>query len=168
MLKGKVIKYGANINTDDVIPARYLYFDKAEDLAKHLFEDFDPTFLKRAKKGDIIVATTNFGCGSSREHAPLGFKGYGISCVIADTFARIFFRNGIDIGLPLIECPECVANTKDGDSLEVDLESGTIKNLTSKKTFTANKYPPFMSELIAAGGLIEATKKRLAAAGGRK
>ena len=166
MLKGKAIKYGANVNTDDVIPARYLNFDKADDLAKHLFEDFDPTFLKKAKKGDVIVATTNFGCGSSREHAPLGLKGYGISAVIADNFARIFFRNSIDIGLPLIECPECVAGIKEGDSVEVDLDNGVIKNVTSGKTFKANKYPPFMSELIAAGGLIEYTRKRLA--GGKK
>lgn len=167
MLKGKVIKYGANVNTDDVIPARYLNFDKADDIARHLFEDFDPTFLKRAKPGDIVVATSNFGCGSSREHAPLGLKGAGISCVIADNFARIFFRNSIDIGLPLIECPECVISTSDGDTLEVDLDSGVIKNLANGKTFTANKYPEFMSELIQAGGLIEYTRKRLAS-GGRK
>ncbi len=165
MLRGKVIKYGANINTDDIVPARYLNLDKAPDLAKHLFEDYDPTFLKKAKTRDIVVATTNFGCGSSREHAPLGLKGFGISCVIADSFARIYFRNSINIGMPLIECSECVANTGEGDTLEVDLESGIIKNVSKGKTFQADKYPEFMSELIAAGGLIEYTKKRLAGGG---
>lgn len=168
MLKGKVLKYGANINTDDIIPARYLNLDKAADLAKHLFEDLDSTFLKRAKSGDIVVAASNFGCGSSREHAPLGLKGYGIACIIAENFARIFFRNGINIGLPLIECPECAAGASDGDTLEVDPESGTIKNVTTGKTFTASKYPPFMSELIAAGGLIDYTQKRLSAGGKSK
>ena len=162
ILKGKVHKYGANIDTDAIVPARYLYLDKAEELAKHCMEDIDEGFLKRVQPGDIIMATTNFGCGSSREHAPLALKGAGISCVIARSFARIFFRNAINIGLPLLECEEAVDNTESGDLLEVDLSRGEIKNLTGGKTFTARPYPEFMAELISAGGLIEHTKKRLA------
>jgi 3-isopropylmalate/(R)-2-methylmalate dehydratase small subunit len=164
ILKGKVYKYGADINTDVIIPARYLNVSDANQLAAHCMEDIDENFLKTVKKGDIIMGTTNFGCGSSREHAPMAIKAAGISCVIADNFARIFFRNSIDIGLPLLECPEAVANTKSGDILEVDLATGKIKNLTNGKTFTAVPYPPFMSELIADGGLVAYTKKRLAAA----
>ena len=162
MLKGTVHKYGANVNTDVIIPARYLALDNAVDLGKHCMEDLDADFLKKTKPGDIVMATTNFGCGSSREHAPLALNGAGVSCVIAETFARIFFRNAINTGLPLLECPEAVQNTRDGDTLEVDLESGSIKNLRNGMTFTAKPYPGFMSELIAAGGLIEYTKKRLA------
>jgi len=162
LLKGKVFKYGADVNTDVIIPARYLNMSAGADLAKHCMEDIDATFVKKVSPGDIIVATTNFGCGSSREHAPLAIKASGISCVIADSFARIFFRNAINIGLPLLECAEAVKNTKAGDMLEVDLAKGTIKNVTSGKTFTAKPYPPFMSELIAAGGLVAYTKKRLA------
>ena len=164
MLKGTVHKYGANINTDDIVPARHLNLVDGMDLAKHLFEDYDPEFLKRYKEGDIIVADTNFGCGSSREHSPLALKAYGVSAVIAKNFARIFYRNSINIGLPLIECNECVDNTKQGDVLEIDLEKGEIKNLTNGMTFKAAPYPEFMSELIAAGGLVEYTKKRIAAA----
>ena len=162
MLKGKVHKYGADIDTDVIIPARYLYLVEPEDLAAHCMEDLDADFLEKAQPGDIIVATTNFGCGSSREHAPLAIKAAGISCVIAKTFARIFFRNAINIGLPLLECEEAVDNIEAGDEVEVDLATGTISNLKSGKTFTAKPYPDFMSELIAAGGLIEHTKKRLA------
>jgi len=163
MLKGKVHKYGADINTDVIIPARYLYLVEPEDLAAHCMEDLDAEFLKKVHLEDIIVATTNFGCGSSREHAPLAIKAAGISCVIAKTFARIFFRNAINIGLPLLECEEAVDNIEAGDEVEVDLSTGTITNLKSSKTFTAKPYPDFMGELIAAGGLIEHTKKRLAA-----
>ena len=125
-------------------------------------EDIDADFLQKVKSGDIIVATTNFGCGSSREHAPIAIKAAGVSCVIAASFARIFFRNAINIGLPLLECAEAVENTAAGDILEVDLEKGKIKNITKGKTFTAKPYPEFMAELIAAGGLIEYTKERLA------
>jgi 3-isopropylmalate/(R)-2-methylmalate dehydratase small subunit len=125
-------------------------------------EDIDKEFLKRVKPGDIIMATTNFGCGSSREHAPLAIKATGISCIIAKSFARIFFRNAINIGLPLLECAEAVDNTGAGDVLEVNLSSGKIRNLTKGMTFTAKPYPDFMAELISAGGLIEHTKKRLA------
>jgi 3-isopropylmalate/(R)-2-methylmalate dehydratase small subunit len=160
-LKGQVHKYGANVDTDVIIPARYLNVSEPAELAKHCMEDIDASFLKKMKRGDIIVADTNFGCGSSREHAPLAIKSAGISCVIAKTFARIFFRNAINIGLPLLESVEAVDGTKSGDTLEVDLSTGKIVNLTSGKTFTAKPYPDFMSELIAAGGLIEHTKKRL-------
>ncbi len=164
MLRGKVHKYGANIDTDVIIPARYLYLVEPPDLAKHCMEDIDKDFLKRAQPGDIMVAETNFGCGSSREHAPIAIKAAGISCVIAKSFARIFFRNAINIGLPLLESEEAVDNIKNGDTVEVDLAKGTIKNVSTGKTFTAKPYPEFMSELIAAGGLVEYTKKRLARA----
>ncbi len=163
MLKGKVHKYGANVNTDVIIPARYLYLSEDKELAEHCMEDIDAEFLSRVKPGDIMVATTNFGCGSSREHAPLAIKASGISCIIAKSFARIFFRNAINIGLPLLECEEAADNIEAGDTVEVDLSAGTIKNLNSGKTFTAKPYPDFMGELIAAGGLVEYTKKRLAA-----
>lgn len=162
ILKGKVFKYGADVNTDVIIPARYLNVSEPEELAKHCMEDIDATFLKKVQPGDIIVATSNFGCGSSREHAPIAIKASGVSCVIADSFARIFFRNAINIGLPLLECAEAVKNTKAGDTLEIDLTKGTIKNITNGKTFTAKPYPDFMSELITAGGLVKYTKKRLA------
>jgi len=162
MLKGKVHKYGADVNTDVIIPARYLNVSDPAELAKHCMEDIDKDFLKRVKPGDIMMATTNFGCGSSREHAPLAIKAAGISCIIAKSFARIFFRNAINIGLPLLECEEAVDKTKAGDVLEVNLSSGRIKNLTSGKEFRASPYPDFMAELISAGGLIKYTKKRLA------
>jgi 3-isopropylmalate/(R)-2-methylmalate dehydratase small subunit len=162
MLKGKTHKYGANIDTDAIIPARYLNLSEPEELAQHCMEDTDADFLTRVQPGDIIVATTNFGCGSSREHAPLALKASGISCVIAKSFARIFFRNAINIGLPLLECEEAVDNINAGDLVEVDLSTGRIKNLSSGKEFTARPYPDFMAELIAAGGLVEHTRKRLA------
>ena len=162
MLKGKVHKYGADVNTDVIIPARYLNVSDPVELAKHCMEDIDAEFVKRVEPGDIIMATTNFGCGSSREHAPLAIKAAGISCVIARSFARIFFRNAINIGLPLLECGEAVDNTEAGDILEVDLSTGKIKNSTRNLEFTAKPYPEFMAELISAGGLIEYTKKRLA------
>jgi len=151
LLKGKVHKYGADVNTDAIIPARYLNLSDPAELAKHCMEDMD-----------IIMATTNFGCGSSREHAPLAIKAAGVSCIIAKSFARIFFRNAINIGLPLLECEQAVDNTEAGDTLEVDLSSGKIKNLTNGMEFTAKLYPDFMAELISAGGLIEYTKQRLA------
>ena len=162
MLKGKVHKYGADVNTDVIIPARYLNVSDPAELARHCMEDIDKDFVNKVKVGDIMVATTNFGCGSSREHAPLAVKAAGISCIIAKSFARIFFRNAINIGLPLLECGEAVDKTESGDILEVDLSSGKIKNLTRGLDFTAKPYPDFMAELISAGGLIEYTKKRLA------
>jgi 3-isopropylmalate/(R)-2-methylmalate dehydratase small subunit len=161
MLKGKVHKYGANVDTDAIIPARYLNVSDPDELAKHCMEDMDQDFLKKVEPGDIIMATTNFGCGSSREHAPLAIKAAGVSCIIASSFARIFFRNAINIGLPLLESDEAVARTEDGDTLEVDLDKGRIKNLTRELEFKSKPYPDFMAELIADGGLIEHTKKRI-------
>jgi 3-isopropylmalate/(R)-2-methylmalate dehydratase small subunit len=162
MLKGKVHKYGANVDTDAIIPARYLNISDPTELAKHCMEGIDQDFVKRVKRGDIMMATTNFGCGSSREHAPLAIKAAGISCIIAKSFARIFFRNAINIGLPLLECDQAVDKTKAGDNLEVDLSTGRIKNSTKGMEFEAKPYPDFMAKLIAAGGLVEYTKKRLA------
>ena len=162
MLKGKVHKYGANVDTDAIIPARYLNVSEPSKLAKHCMEDIDVDFIKDVSPGDIIMATSNFGCGSSREHAPLAIKAAGVSCIIAASFARIFFRNAINVGLPLLESAEAVGNTNDGDTLEVDLKEGRIKNPTSGKMFSAKPYPDFMAELIAADGLVEYTKKRLA------
>lgn len=161
-LKGKIHKYGANVDTDAIIPARYLSISEPDELAKHCMEDIDADFLSKVKPGDIIVADTNFGCGSSREHAPVAIKAAGISCVIARSFARIFFRNAINIGLPLLESPEAVDGTEAGDILEVDLAGGQIKNVTRDKTFAAKPYPEFMMELINAGGLVEHTKKKIA------
>lgn len=162
MLKGRVHKYGANVDTDAIIPARYLNVSDPAELAGHCMEDIDNDFVTKVRPGDIIMAAANFGCGSSREHAPLAIKAAGVSCVIAGTFARIFFRNAINIGLPLLECEQAVNGTESGDILEVDLSSGKIKNLTSGKVFAARPYPDFMAKLISSGGLIEYTRKRLA------
>ncbi len=161
-LKGKVHKYGANLDTDAIIPARYLNVSDPDQLAGHCMEDIDTDFVKKVQPDDIIVANTNFGCGSSREHAPLAIKAAGISCVIAKSFARIFFRNAINIGLPLLESATAADYTNDGDVLEVDLARGEITNVSSGRRFAAEPYPDFMAELIATGGLIEYTKKRLA------
>jgi len=158
-LKGKAHKFGSNVDTDVIIPARYLNISEPKELAKHCMEDIDPEFIANAKPGDIIVATTNFGCGSSREHAPLAIKACGISCVIAQSFARIFFRNAINIGLPLLESSEAVKEIESGDTLEVDLTSGRINNISKGKAFIANPYPEFMMGIINAGGLIQYTKK---------
>jgi len=160
-LRGKVHKFGVNVDTDAIIPARYLNISEAEELAKHFMEDIDADFTTKVEPGDIIMAITNFGCGSSREHAPLAIKACGISCVIAQSFARIFFRNAINIGLPLLECSEAVNETETGDILEVDLSSGKINNISTHKTFTANTYPEFMRGIINAGGLIPYTKSKL-------
>lgn len=160
-LQGKVHKYGADVDTDVIIPARHLNVSDAALLAQHCMEDIDPGFRERKKAGDMIVATTNFGCGSSREHAPLAIKECGISCVIAHSFARIFFRNAINIGLPLLECPEAADSCEAGDTLEVDLSRGEITNATRGVTFTAKPYPKFMMGIINAGGLVEHTKRRL-------
>jgi len=162
ILKGKVWKFGDNINTDEIIPARYLNTFDAKELAAHCMEDAEngSAFIKGVHPGDIIIGGSNFGCGSSREHAPISIKGADVSLVIAKTFARIFFRNCINIGLPILECPEVVDDVKTGDELEVNLEEGTIKNVTSGKEYTSSKYPPFMQELINAGGLVEWVKKQ--------
>ena len=165
-LRGKVHKYGANVDTDAIIPARYLNISDAAELAKYCMEGIDPDFVARVQPGDIIVAGTNFGCGSSREHAPLCIKAAGVSCVIAASFARIFYRNAINIGLPILECEEAAQASEAGDILEVELATGEIVNTTKGLTFKAKPYPEFMLELVAAGGLVEYTKRRLA--GGRK
>ena len=156
---GKVFKYGDNVDTDVIIPARYLNTADANELAKHCMEDIDATFVSKVAPGDIMVAGRNFGCGSSREHAPLAIKASGISCVIASTFARIFYRNAINIGLPIMECPDAVDSIAAGDQLSVDLSSGTITDITSGKTFRAEPFPPFMQDLIAAGGLAAYMRK---------
>lgn len=156
---GKVFKYGDNVDTDVIIPARYLNTADANELTKHCMEDIDATFVSKVAPGDIMVAGRNFGCGSSREHAPLAIKASGISCVIASTFARIFYRNAINIGLPIMECPEAVDSIAAGDQLSVDLSSGTITDITSGKTFKAEPFPPFMQDLIAAGGLAAYMRK---------
>ncbi len=159
-VKGTVFKYGDNIDTDVIIPARYLNTSDAAVLAKHCMEDIDISFAHRVKKGDVIVAGKNFGCGSSREHAPLAIKTAGISVVIASTFARIFYRNAINIGLAILECPEAVLDTTDGDQVEVDFSSGTIKNITKGRTYQAQPFPEFMQALIAAGGLVNYLSKK--------
>lgn len=149
----KVYKYGNNVDTDVIIPARYLTTSDEKELASHCMEDIDKTFVTTVQKDDIIVAEDNFGCGSSREHAPVAIKASGIYCVIANTFARIFFRNSINIGLPILECPEAVKNTDNGDELTVDLNTGIIRNITKNKEFKAEPFPPFMRGIIEAGGL---------------
>jgi 3-isopropylmalate/(R)-2-methylmalate dehydratase small subunit len=161
-LRGKVWKYGANVDTDVIIPARYLNLTAAGDLAKHCMEDIDALFAKNVASGDIIVATANFGCGSSREHAPVSIKAAGVSCVIAHSFARIFYRNAINIGLPILECADAVDSCAQGDILEIELATGAIKNLRTGQTHAAKPYPPFMLQIIQAGGLVPYTQARLA------
>jgi 3-isopropylmalate/(R)-2-methylmalate dehydratase small subunit len=163
-LKGKAFKYGSHVDTDAIVPARHLNLLEPADLARHCMEDLDADFTGKVKSGDIIVAEDNFGCGSSREHAPVAIKASGISCVIAKSFARIFFRNAINIGLPLLECEEAAKDIKAGDTVEVDLASGAITNLSSGKSFTSKAYPEFMMQIVQAGGLVEYTKKKLAGA----
>ncbi len=157
---GSVIKYGRDVDTDAIIAARYLNSSDMDELAKHCMEDIDPTFAQRVKPGDIIVADENFGCGSSREHAPSCIKAAGISCVIAKSFARIFYRNAINVGLPIIECPEAVDAISEGDTVFFDTEAGIITDLTTDATFNARPFPPFIQEIIEAGGLVARTRKR--------
>ena len=152
--KGRVFKYGDNVDTDVIIPARYLNSFDAKELASHAMVDLDPTFVERVKTGDLIVANKNFGCGSSREHAPLCLKTAGVSCVIAETFARIFYRNAINIGLPSIECPEAARSIEEGDEVEVDFDSCKIYDRTKGTEFQGQPFPEFMQKLIAAGGLV--------------
>lgn len=161
--KGRVWKFGANIDTDAIIPARYLNTSDPRALARHCMEDADPLFVQKMQPGDIIAADRNFGCGSSREHAPLAIKAAGISCVIAKSFARIFYRNAFNMGLPIFESPEAVDAVQEGDELEVDAGSGEIVNLTRGSTFRASAIPPFMQELIACGGLMKYAQKKIAA-----
>ena len=151
---GTVFKYGDNVDTDVIIPARYLNSSDPAELAQHCMEDIDKEFVKKVQKGDIIVANKNFGCGSSREHAPIAIKAAGVSCVIAETFARIFYRNSINIGLPIIECPEAAQNIEAGDEVEVDFDSGIITNKTKGTSFKGQAFPEFMQKIIKAEGLI--------------
>lgn len=151
--EGRVFRYGDNVDTDVIIPARYLNTSDAKELASHCMEDIDSDFVKNVREGDIIVAGRNFGCGSSREHAPLAIKTSGVSCVIATSFARIFYRNSINIGLPILECEEASREIKAGDEVKVDFTSGKITDLTSGKEYQAEPFPPFMQDLINAGGL---------------
>lgn len=153
--KGTVIKYGDNIDTDVIIPARYLNTSLPEELAKHCMEDIDTEFVSKVKDGDIMVGGANFGCGSSREHAPIAIKASGISCVIAESFARIFFRNSLNIGLPILECPEAAKDIKENDVVSIDFDAGVITNETTGKTYRATAFPQFMQELINAGGLVK-------------
>lgn len=159
--KGSVHKYGDNVDTDVIIPARYLNTSEPSELAKHCMEDIDVDFIKKVKAGDIIVADRNFGCGSSREHAPIAIKAAGVSCVIAETFARIFYRNAINIGLPILECPQASKEIKAGDELEIDFSTGVIKNITQDTTYQGEPFPEFMQELIQKGGLINYIKETL-------
>ena len=157
---GTVHKYGDNVDTDVIIPARYLNSSDPAELAKHCMEDIDKEFVNNVKAGDIIVAKKNFGCGSSREHAPIAIKASGVSCVIADTFARIFYRNSINIGLPIIECPEAAEGIENGDEVEIDFDSGKIYDRTKGTEFQGQPFPEFMQKLIAAGGLVKYTNSK--------
>lgn len=160
-IKGKVWKFGNNVDTDAIIPARYLNTSDPKELAKHVMEDADKNFPSKVKPGDIIIAGKNFGCGSSREHAPIAIKAAGIQAVIAKSYARIFFRNAFNIGLPIFEVPELIDETDEGNEVEIDMSSGQILNLTNGKKYNTKPIPAFMQELIKAGGLVEWTKKRL-------
>jgi len=163
MIKGRAHKYGSNVDTDVIIPARYLNTTDAAELAKHCLEDLDPQFVSRAQAGDILVGEDNFGCGSSREHAPICIKAAGVSCVIAKSFARIFYRNSLNIGLPILECPEAVDGISNGDEVEVDLAGGRISNLSTGKSYSAKPFPDFMRQLIEVGGLVNYARARLQA-----
>ena len=152
--QGKILKYGDNVDTDVIIPARYLNSFDAKELASHAMVDIDPTFVERLEPGDIMVAGSNFGCGSSREHAPLALKTAGVSCVIARSFARIFYRNSINIGFPILECPEAADAIEEGDQVEVDFDAGIIRDLTKNTEFKAQPFPEFLQKMIEANGLV--------------
>ncbi len=158
--KGRVFKYGDNVDTDVIIPARYLNIADPKELATHAMEDIDAEFVKKMQPGDIIVATRNFGCGSSREHAPLVLRENGVSCVIAASFARIFYRNAINIGLPILECEAAANAIADGDIVSVDFDTGVITNETKGETYQAAAFPPFIQSIIKAGGLLKSLKER--------
>lgn len=160
-LHGKTWKFGSDVDTDVIIPARYLNTSDPAELARHCMEDADPGFPAKVRPGDIIVAGKNFGCGSSREHAPIAIKAAGVSCVVAGTFARIFYRNAFNIGLPIFESKEAAEDADEGDELRVDMETGIITNLTKNKTYQATQVPPFMQQIIAAGGLINYVAERV-------
>lgn len=157
--KGHVFKYGDNVDTDVIIPARYLNSFDAQELASHAMADIDPDFVKKVKPGDLIVANKNFGCGSSREHAPLCLKTAGVSCIIAETFARIFYRNAINIGLPILECEEAADEINANDEVSVDFDTGVITDITTGKTYKAQPFPPFIQNIIKAGGLLKSLKE---------
>ncbi len=157
-VKGNVHKYGDNIDTDVIIPARYLNTSNYDELAKHCMEDIDKDFVNKVKTGDIIVARANFGCGSSREHAPIAIKASGISCVIAESFARIFYRNSINTALPILECKEASEKIEDTDVVEIDFDTGTIINITKNETYKAQPFPAFVKSIISDGGLINSIK----------
>ena len=157
---GTVFSFGDNVDTDVIIPARYLNTSEPSELAKHCMEDIDADFIKNVQEGDIIVARKNFGCGSSREHAPIAIKASGISCVIAETFARIFYRNAINIGLPIIECPDAARELEAGDEVDIDFDTGIIRDITKGTQYQGQAFPPFMQELIQAGGLVNYTNKQ--------
>ena len=168
IFSGKVWKFGDNIDTDVIIPARYLVTTDAGELAKHCMETIDPSFATRVQPGDILVGGRNFGCGSSREHAPVAIKGLGISCVIAKTFARIFFRNAVNIGLPILECPEAVEGVQPGEVMTVDTATGLVTDTATGKGFQAEPFPEFMQEIIAAGGLMNYVARQVGLPGARK
>ncbi|NOR81876.1 MAG: 3-isopropylmalate dehydratase small subunit [Ardenticatenales bacterium] len=160
-LVGRVWKHGDNVDTDAIIPARYLNVSTPQELAHHCLEDIDPTFADAVRPGDLIVAGENFGCGSSREHAPLAIKGAGVGCVVARSFARIFYRNAINVGLPVLECPAAVDETEQGHQLEIVLGMGQVRNLTTGRVYQADPYPPFLMKIIDAGGLVPYTQRRI-------
>lgn len=160
--EGKAFRYGRDVDTDVIIPARYLNTSDPKELAKHCMEDLDPTFVERVQPGDIIVADENFGCGSSREHAPISIKESGIDVVIAKSFARIFYRNAINTGLSIMECPEAVDAIKEGDTVKVNTDTGEIVDETTGQTFQAQPFPPFIAEIIEKGGLVNRWKEKLA------
>jgi len=159
---GNAIKYGDNVDTDVIIPARYLNTSDPKELAEHCMEDLDADFLKKIKKGDVIVAGANFGCGSSREHAPIAIKEAGISCVIAASFGRIFYRNSINMGLAILECEAASKGISNGDEVSIDFDTGTISNVTKGESYTARAFPDFIQEIITAGGLLNSIKKGMA------
>ncbi len=161
MINGRVFKYGDNVDTDVIIPARYLNITDRVELVSHCMEDIDSEFIKKVNPGDIMVAGKNFGCGSSREHAPLVIKLSGIECIIADTFARIFYRNSVNIGLPILECPEAARDIEDGDKIEIDIKSGRITNVTKGRTYQAESFPEFMQDIIKAEGLVNYVKQKV-------
>ncbi len=161
MVTGKVYKYGDNVDTDVIIPARYLNAPSPEELAKHCMEDIDPDFASKVQPGDILVGGQNFGCGSSREHAPIAIRACGIRCVIAASFARIFYRNAINIGFPILECPEAAQSIQNGDTVTVDFDTGLIRNETTHQTYQATAFPPFIQRIISEGGLLPYLKTKL-------
>jgi 3-isopropylmalate/(R)-2-methylmalate dehydratase small subunit len=161
MIQGAVWRFGDNIDTDVIIPARHLSMLEPDDLARHCMEDIDPHFANAVQPGDLIVAGENFGCGSSREHAPLAIKASGVSCVVASSFARIFYRNAINVGLPILECPAAAREVQNGQRLRIDLVSGQVQNLTTGTSYQSEPYPRFMRDIIDAGGLVPFTQKRI-------